>query len=289
MTKRVADIAEPDIISFSGRKESGKSELANLCADYGYEKKSFATALKQLICKTTGLSSIEELNTYKDKPIGVNIGKHELDVLEKETGIDREYIKNTSGKIIELSTGRDWLQVIGTDVIRTCDPDWHVRKTLATLEPGKKYVFDDTRFRNELKALKEMGAECWYIIRTKTDNISNHLSETSLDYIMFDYNVIVNNIPLHKFKERWERYLKYPQVLRMLRERLVNGITGNKPIRSIPEEALELFFVYNQFKDMGNPMEIPLTVTPNEDHTGFIGDNGDPFITETWKLAKIIA
>jgi hypothetical protein len=271
-----------DIISFSGRKESGKTELANICVEMGYEKKSFATSLKKLVSNLTGLCGIDELNAYKNKPIGVTVTPVVIDVLELETGFDREKLEVAKYKLNEKSTARDWLQVIGTDIIRACDPDWHVKKTLETLEEGKKYVFDDTRFPNELKALQEMGAECWYIIRTKTDNISNHPSENSLDYTLFDYKIIVNNNTLQEFKKRWRYYIEHHDISSHMRDWTIGQLFMNNFV-SIPDESLAKFFVYKEFLGIKKLIPVPECLTINESKTGFIGDGGNPFITETWK------
>ena len=123
-----------NIISFSGRKESGKTELANICVEYGYEKKSFATALKNLVCNLVGFNTIEELNNYKTVPIRKEMSNEMVLLLSKETGIEYDYIKSVAQRITKESTGRDWLQVVGTDIIREKDPDWHVKKTLSTFE-----------------------------------------------------------------------------------------------------------------------------------------------------------
>jgi len=271
-----------NIISFSGRKESGKTELARVCAEEGYEIRSFATTLKNLVRELVGFNLIAELNEYKDKPIGKCIDTRELDILEEYTGIDREYIKNTTGRITELSTGRDWLQVIGTDCIRSADPDWHVRMTLQTLEEGRKYVFDDTRFPNELKALKEMGAECWFIIRNKTDNISNHASETSLSYKDFDYNVIFNNLPLDELKKQWKYYLLYHDIAEPMRRWSISQLFINNHLH-LSEEVLNKLFVYSGFKSFKDQINIPSVIREKDNHTGFIGDHDDPFVLEEWK------
>ena len=272
-----------DIISFSGRKESGKTELAKICETAGYEKKSFATPLKELVCDLTGLDSIESLNEYKNKPIGVNIDDKVLTKLVEATGLEYLYCQNTTGKLTELSTGRDWLQVIGTDVIRSFDPDWHVKKVIQTIEPGKKYVFDDTRFPNELKALKELGAECWFIIRNKVDNISNHISETALNYRMFDYHIIVNNVSLKEFKKRWKFYFDCHEVTAPLREWTIGQLFMNHHT-FIAENTLNKFLVYGWFTHFKDKVDEPYSLVPNESNTGFIGDNDNPFITEDWKI-----
>lgn len=271
-----------DIISFSGRKESGKTELANICVDEGYEKKSFATALKRLVCRLAGLDSIEELNTYKTRPMDVYVNENTYDILEEETGIPRESIKITLSKLNEQSTARDWLQVVGTDLIRSFDPDWHVRKTMDTLEPGKKYVFDDTRFPNELEKLKEMGAECWYIIRTKTDNINNHESETSINYKMFNYHVIVNNSSLEEYRDGWKFYMKFHEIAAPMREWAIGQLFMNQYV-PLDENVLNKLYVYNQFVDFPKTVQQPLTLTQNDTHSGFIEDGGDPFVMENWK------
>lgn len=271
-----------NIISFSGRKESGKTELANICVEHGYEKRSFATALKRLVCVLLNLQSIDELNSYKNKPIGKCVDDIMVDILQQETGFEREYLTDKCKAITESSTGRDWLQVIGTDIIREKDPDWHVRKTFETMKDGEKYVIDDTRFPNELKALKEMGAECWFIIRNKTDNISNHPSETSLSYLDFDYKVIVNNLSLDEYRERWKCYLEYYDTTKMMRKWLMSLLFVN-PHAHLEDKNINKIFVYREFTDFKKEVSIPLKIVENESHNGFVGDGGDPFVMETWK------
>lgn len=271
------------IISFSGRKESGKTELANICTELGYEKRSFATALKKLVCYLLNFESIDELNSYKNKPIGRIVDDTMITILHNETGFDTDYLREKCNAITESSTGRDWLQIIGTDIIREKDPDWHVRKTFETMEDGKMYVIDDTRFPNELKALKQMGAECWFIIRTKTDNISNHPSENSLSYLDFDYKIIVNNVTLEEFRKRWRCYLEYYDTTKFMRKWLMSLLFVN-PHAHLDDKNINKLFVYREFTDFnGGGIKIPDKIVENENHNGFIGDNDDPFVMETWK------
>ena len=55
----------PKILSFSGRKHSGKTELAKICIKYNYELINFADGLKELICNSLDISK-EYLEEYKD-------------------------------------------------------------------------------------------------------------------------------------------------------------------------------------------------------------------------------
>jgi hypothetical protein len=273
-----------NIISFSGRKESGKTELANICTEFGYEKKSFATALKELVRDILGFDSIEDLNSMKLMHIGVSLDSSKISKISEKTGIEYEFIDEVGKKITEDSTGRDWLQIIGTDIIRAKNPEWHVNKTLETIQEGHKYVFDDTRFENELKALRNIGAECWFIIRNKTDNISNHISETSLGYQDFNYNVIVNNITLETFRKRWKCFLEYHDITMPMRSWLMSSLFMNSHI-PMSEHVLHKLYIYKEFRDLKKiqNMEIPGTIIQNDGHNGFIGDDGNPFIMETWK------
>lgn len=274
------------ILSFSSRCGSGKSTLANICVEDGYEKLSFATPLKNLIIELTGLKDVEELNSKKNEPLGVELVEVLYDKLSELTGIPVDYCMKYAASITKESTGRDWLQVIGTDLIRKYDPDWHVKRTVSMIDSDKKYVFDDTRFPNELEALKKLGAECWFIIRTKTDNISNHISETALDYKMFDYHIIVNNKDLETFRKRWKYYLDNYEVAKPMREWLIGQLFLNSGAK-FSDKTIEKFFVYDQFRQFSNPSITPYSVEPTADGRGFMVDEvvkvTNPFIVEQYK------
>ena len=71
----------------------------------------------------------------------------------------------------------------------------------------QKYVIDDVRFPNERKMIEELGGTCWFIIRPKLDNVSNHLSETALKWQEFE-NIIVNDKSLEYLKYRWNIFIE---------------------------------------------------------------------------------
>ena len=182
------------IIGFAGRKESGKTELANLLTEMGYKKVSYATELKKLISKAFNVP-FDELNSLKNVVRNYEITEDVCNVISSETCISKDIVKDFFNDK-KISTIREALQIIGTDLIRKNDSDWHVRKTIQSLKKNENYVFDDVRFPNEKKAIEELGGDCWFIIRNKFDNVSNHESETSLNWRDFGYNVIVNDGPL---------------------------------------------------------------------------------------------
>ena len=94
-------------------------------------------------------------------------------------------------KITKKSTVRDVLQILGTDLLRKgFNENIHVAATLGAIKKDEKVIITDTRFENELEAVKKRGG---ITIRVNRPGLtkSNHLSETSLDSATFDF--IINN------------------------------------------------------------------------------------------------
>ena len=195
------------IIGFCGRMRSGKTELAKICETYGYKKLYFALPLKQLCADILDVS-IEALNDAKNK--GTDIGLHIDDniclILSDETGIPIEQVKETCyGKT--MSTVREMLQYIGTDLIRKYNPDWHVNRIKEMIEPDTDYVIDDVRFPNEKKMIEDLGGDCWFVTRTTLDNVSNHESETSITWHNCWNKLIINDTTLQFFRFKWNAFM----------------------------------------------------------------------------------
>ena len=195
------------VIGLCGRLQSGKSQLAKVCEQYGYEKLYFALPLKQLCADILDIS-IDELNKAKVErtDIGVTIGKDICKIISEETDIPLE-------TVIEICNGvtirdvRHMLQFIGTDLIRKYNTDWHVNKLRAMIDKDKDYVFDDVRFPNEKKMIEELGGECWFIVRPILDNVSNHESETSITWNDCWNRIIINDSTLPILLFKWETFI----------------------------------------------------------------------------------
>ena len=197
------------IIGFCGRKESGKSELAKVCEEFGYERLSFATPLKHLICNLISCD-IDTLNKLKTVESSYTFGTIDCLYLSKETNIPIEIIKE---KFLDkrFTTVRQLLQFIGTDLIRNYNPNWHVNKMIELIDTDKNYAIDDVRFPNEAKFIKDLNTKMlsrlWFVLRPKLDNISNHESETALKWQDFR-NIIVNDTSLEYLKEHWRNFMQ---------------------------------------------------------------------------------
>lgn len=196
------------IISFSGRKHSGKTELAKVCLKYNYKIINFADALKNLICVSLNISR-EYLDEYKDVIMEDN--KYDLSdkitLIAKETRIDENIVRHFLSE--SFNSIRDILQIMGTNLIRTYNPMWHINQLKDKIinNPTVFYCIGDTRFSDEKRMIEELKGECWYIIRPKMFNISNHTSETSLNWSDFGNNIIINNIDKETLIIEWENYL----------------------------------------------------------------------------------
>lgn len=193
-----------NIIAISGRKCSGKSEISKLFIDAGFTKLSFADALKDLICKVLQISR-KELDDRKEIENRFFLNEDQLKIISKETSFDLEIIKSYLGGK-KFANIREFLQFLGTNVIRNEDPDWHIKQTKNRILDGINYVVDDLRFKNEKMALDELGSISFYIIRPSNWNISNHQSETELNWTNFE-NIFINNISLNSVKKKWAKFI----------------------------------------------------------------------------------
>lgn len=197
------------IITFTGRMRSGKDMLCKAMETaYGAKTFSMATHLKKLclyILETEipCLSPWDwtKLNTWKNNrgilvEEGIELSDESVNFISAYTGFPLEDVRDACSGLTFRNV-RELLQLIGTDVIRSIDSSWHIRKTLwdiSRLPEDTVACVDDIRFANELEAFRNAGAETFFIIRNNAENVSNHESERTLSMSDFpDNRVIVNN------------------------------------------------------------------------------------------------
>jgi hypothetical protein len=197
------------IIGFGGRMKSGKSTLSKELEKRGFIKIAFADYLKQTISKLYDID-IEKLQTKEGKEEILSVPlKWNNDIAKKLFDLTKinNYKYDIENK--KFTTRRECLQYIGTDILRKYDNEFHIKKTLEGLDlNNKNYVCEDFRYKNELNALKQYGAICYYIIRPNNFDISNHISEVSLSWKDFD-NIIINNLNEKKFIKKFTDTLEY--------------------------------------------------------------------------------
>lgn len=180
------------IISISGRKGSGKSTLCDELIGRGFIKISFADFLKEVCAKLYDFPHEWTLSQeHKERILDVPYIWNEQKCKELSLLIGEEL--KFDGIDVEFKTIRHMLQYIGTEVLRSHDPDFHVKKTLKRID-DKNYCLDDTRFENELNILKTApNTIAIRVNRSSLKSIDEHVSEKALDnYKDWDY-VIDNN------------------------------------------------------------------------------------------------
>ena len=97
---------------------------------------------------------------------------------------------NLTDKEGHVYSYRELLQLIGTEVCRTINPDIWIKALFNTLSDDGKYIISDVRFMNELKYCKENNAITIRINRNVKQ--LNHQSETELDNCN-DFDYIIDN------------------------------------------------------------------------------------------------
>ena len=254
------------IIGFGGRIGSGKSELAKICQKAGFEKLYFALPLKQLVADLIHVK-LEEINDLKNVEKDYKFGKIDYIFLWKETHIPYETIEKEMSPV-KFKTVRQLLQFIGTDLIRKYNVNWHVNKIREMIDPKKNYIIDDVRFPNELNLIRELGGDCWFIIRPKIDNVSNHESETALTWRDFGNKIIINDDGLNLFKFRWETFFENYDKSMLTREKylksdclanLYSEISESLSVFDILEVSIHLF----KYKERDFDCESIESVTQN--------------------------
>lgn len=166
-------------IAIVGKQGSGKSTIAKaLITEYGYTKHSWADPVRQIFEMAYG-----EITDYAKM---------------KVTLFEVEMADGTT----KLRTGREMLQLIGTEALRNqVDQQFWIKAGLRRIWRGDKTVNDDTRFLNEARALRSHG---WLIVRIEADEetrierlgggetaraAAGHSSETEQDAITVDLTV----------------------------------------------------------------------------------------------------
>lgn len=180
------------IIGISGKKQSGKNTVGkilqillennnisneevknklnseNSCEyKYKYELIAFADKLKQIASVLLDCSvSAFESEKFKNSSLPSNISTN----------------KN-------VKTYRQFLQYVGTELFGKLNPNFWVNLLLDKVKPENNYIITDVRFKNEVKAIKNLNG---FIIRVISKSYKNdeHISEHDLDtYVDFDWYI----------------------------------------------------------------------------------------------------
>lgn len=176
----------PSLIGLNGRARSGKDTAANfLVKNYGYEKVAWADVLRDC---ARAVNPIIGHQVWWRGGLPVRWA-HLYDDLGYEAAKDHPVFGPEFRRVL-LTMGTE----MGRNIL---GEDTWVNALLNRLDPGKRYVFADTRFVNEASAVTERGGAVLRILRNGLPQI-DHPSETGLDLWEFDA-VVINNGTLDDF------------------------------------------------------------------------------------------
>lgn len=174
------------IISISGKIGSGKDTIADIIMQYTpyhrWQVKKFAGKLKDIAEILTGVPKINfEDQEFKQQDMGPEWGMTYRDLLQK---LGTEAMRNGLHKNV-------WVNALFADYQFNIEED----------EQIPYWIITDSRFPNELAAVKEHNGIAIKVIRDSGNTIgTTHTSETALDnYADWDY-VINNNGTLEELK-----------------------------------------------------------------------------------------
>jgi hypothetical protein len=185
------------VIGLTGLAGSGKSTVAKyLVESHDFTLLSFAGPLKKM------------LRTL-DPIIGNTVTKSETQSVVHPTHLSE--LTETENELKSGPFGREYrrlLQTLGTDCIRAVEPDFWVNAAVAQMtDPKGRYVFDDTRFPNEAKAITEINLDgLWNIQRPGQEIVGGeHISEKYAGYM--DESVYLVNDDLSYLYQQIEDHL----------------------------------------------------------------------------------
>ena len=141
------------IIGFAGRLQSGKTELANICTEFGYKKLSVATPLKTMIAACLS-ETIEGINMLKTAKMNYIFDQENQEYIAYCTKVPMEIVHEKLNKKVFENT-REMMQFIGTEIIRAHNPNWHVDELRKLIKDDQKYVIDASMTETSVKVPKK--------------------------------------------------------------------------------------------------------------------------------------
>jgi hypothetical protein len=194
------------LISISGKIGSGKDTAASIIQKltpyYNWENKKWAGKLKQIASILTGIP----VENFEDQEFKKTFLNDEWSKIKAKPGRRQDGIfpNHANMELVPMSV-RELLQKLGTEAMRDgLHENVWVNALFSDYIPyssrGSEYEFEesnwiitDTRFPNELSAIKRRGGISIKIVRNSGNTVGNeHSSETALDHVT-DWDYVIDN------------------------------------------------------------------------------------------------
>lgn len=176
LAEQIERIPLTQIIGVSGKKYNGKDTVGDyLVAHHGYTKLTFAEPIKD-ICKIVFGITDEQLNTHLKEECDTRWNVTPRKLMQF---IGTDLFRDNMQKIMPEIAEDIWLKVLENKI-----------KEHQKINSSSKFVITDVRFENEYALVKKMGGLVIKITRPEFANLDTHLSETLVDTLAFDFELI---------------------------------------------------------------------------------------------------
>jgi hypothetical protein len=146
----------------------------------------FADSLKEFCINMFGLLEEQVYGTDEQKNIKT---KFKWNIFRKFLNKDTYEEVNKNNCWNKYMTGREFMQVMGTDIMRSIYNDCWVNDTLNKIDKEKvRYaIVRDIRFPNEVEGIEQKGGIVIRLLRSPFKNEDLHSSELALDNYTFKH------------------------------------------------------------------------------------------------------
>lgn len=158
------------IIGLTGKKRSGKDAAAQILIATGYTLVKFAEPLKEVI------RGLLRYQGYCDDSIEDFVDGH-----RKEEPVPQLGMRSTRYAMQTLGT--EW----GRDIM---SPTLWTNAFINRAKQFDRVVCTDVRFPNEAETIKTFGGDVYRIIRPGLESLDGHSSETLLDSLPVDTEIV---------------------------------------------------------------------------------------------------
>lgn len=208
---------EKVVIGIGGEKRAGKSTCASLFTSrYGFKELSFAMPLKKACAYGFNISpNYFDDQSLKEKPFANPITIRLYDLMKLTEYLSR-YQEITDNMIVnmfdkarnrQITTPRDLMQFVGTELIRTfVDYEFWTKALIKDMQRYDRVVISDVRFSNEREFVRELGGELIRVDRPGSASGDQHASENQLGADNEYSFIVLNNgtiEDLHKNLDDW--------------------------------------------------------------------------------------
>ncbi|MFF1701288.1 hypothetical protein [Streptomyces sp. NPDC058252] len=162
----------PQFVGLHGYAGVGKDTVAEILAEYGYNRVAFADVLREALYVLNPIILTDRDGDY-------------VRVQDIVDSIGWDKAKRSFEEI------RRMLQVLGTEVGRQMiSQDVWVNAAFKKLDADKRYVFTDVRFENEHHAIDSRLGLLIKISRPGVGPVNDHKSENGLPDLWFDAQIV---------------------------------------------------------------------------------------------------